>query len=232
METSGRYEMLSESGFDNGIDIEARYNQIYKIILIGDTNVGKTSIIAKYLTGTFPQPNNTIPTIAAEFATKIIQIKEGGYIKAQIWDTAGQERFRSITTGYFKQSHGLILLYDITNKTSFDNLEKWINAVTDTLGKNNKKYGLILLGNKVDLENKRKIQSEEAEEVCKNNNIHWAGEVSVQEMTLDELNEKFEEFVKYIYSIVGKGEDDKKPIIRKLSSPQKSAKKKEKSSSN
>ena len=144
------------------------------------------------------------------------------------WDTAGQERFRSITTGYFKQSHGLILLYDITNKTSFDNLEKWINAVTDTLGKNNKKYGLILLGNKVDLENKRKIQSEEAEEVCKNNNIHWAGEVSVQEMTLDELNEKFEEFVKYIYSIVGKGEDDKKPIIRKLSSPQKSAKKKEK----
>ena len=78
METSGRYEMLSESGFDNGIDIEARYNQIYKIILIGDASVGKTSIIAKYLTGTFPQPNNTIPTIAAEFATKIIQIKEGG----------------------------------------------------------------------------------------------------------------------------------------------------------
>ena len=107
------------------------------------------------------------------------------------WDTAGQERFRSITTGYFKQSHGLILLYDITNKTSFDNLEKWINAVTDTLGKNNKKYGLILLGNKVDLENKRKIQSEEAEEVCKNNNIHWAGEVSVQEMTLDEFKQDY-----------------------------------------
>ena len=195
----------------------------YKIILIGDSLVGKTCFFRKLTKGTYSTKN--ISTIGMDQKTFSLNInvpsdpndesspEEEKEFLIHFWDTAGQERFRSITTGYFKQSHGLILLYDITNKTSFDNLEKWINAVTDTLGKNNKKYGLILLGNKVDLENKRKIQSEEAEEVCKNNNIHWAGEVSVQEMTLDELNEKFEEFVKYIYSIVGKGEDDKKPII-------------------
>jgi len=210
----------------------------YKIILIGDSLVGKTCFFRKLTKGTYSTKN--ISTIGMDQKTFSLNInvpsdpndesspEEEKEFLIHFWDTAGQERFRSITTGYFKQSHGLILLYDITNKTSFDNLEKWINAVTDTLGKNNKKYGLILLGNKVDLENKRKIQSEEAEEICKNNNIHWAGEVSVQEMTLDELNEKFEEFVKYIYSIVGKGEDDKKPIIRKLSTPKKSAKKKEK----
>ena len=148
METSGRYEMLSESGFDNGIDIEARYNQIYKIILIGDTNVGKTSIIAKYLTGTFPQPNNTIPTIAAEFATKIIQIKEGGYIKAQIWDTAGQERYKSITSHHYKKAIGGLIVYDITRRTTFDHVIQWLNDL-----KENAEKGVIstLVGNKKDL---------------------------------------------------------------------------------
>ena len=148
METSGRFEMLSESGFDNGIDIEARYNQIYKIILIGDTNVGKTSIIAKYLTGTFPQPNNTIPTIAAEFATKIIQIKEGGYIKAQIWDTAGEEKYKSITYHHYKKSVGGLIVYDITKKSTFENVKNWYN---DLINKAEKGCIIALIGNKLDL---------------------------------------------------------------------------------
>ena len=148
METSGRYEMLSESGFDNGIDIEARYNQIYKIILIGDASVGKTSIIAKYLTGTFPQPNNTIPTIAAEFATKIIQIKEGGYIKAQIWDTAGQERYKSITYHHYRKSAGGLIVYDITKRSTFDNISTWLKDLKELA---DEKCIIALVGNKLDI---------------------------------------------------------------------------------
>ena len=168
METSGRYEMLSESGFDNGIDIEARYNQIYKIILIGDASVGKTSIIAKYLTGTFPQPNNTIPTIAAEFATKIIQIKEGGYIKAQIWDTAGQERYKSITSAYYKGSKGAFVVYDISRKSTFDNVDKWIGEL-----KNNgsEDVFIMLVGNKSDLKDKREISEEEVQKKAQVYNV-------------------------------------------------------------
>ena len=198
METSGRYEMLSESGFDNGIDIEARYNQIYKIILIGDTNVGKTSIIAKYLTGTFPQPNNTIPTIAAEFATKIIQIKEGGYIKAQIWDTAGQERYKSITYHHYRKSAGGLIVYDITKRSSFDNISTWLKDLKELA---DEKCIIALVGNKLDIvqnnEKKREVSKEEAKSFAYLNHLLFYETSALNDENIGDI---FEEILQNIYN--------------------------------
>ena len=207
----------------------------YKVILIGDSLVGKTCLFKKITKGIYT--NKNISTIGMDQKTLSMKIKvqekdsptevEKDFT-INLWDTAGQERFRSITSGYFKESHGLILLYDITNRNSFDNLEKWMESVNETLGSSNndnhKKYALILLGNKADLEDKRKVTYEEAEDKCKKYNIFWGGECSVQEMSLEDLNDKFYDIIKEVYKVVGICED-KKPIIKKLSSHNKNKKK-------
>ena len=205
----------------------------YKVILIGDSLVGKTCLFKKLTKGIYT--NKNISTIGMDQKTisATIKVKEKSETEEEkeveknftinLWDTAGQERFRSITSGYFKESHGLILLYDITNRTSFDNLEKWMESVNETLGTSNK-YAVILMGNKADLEEKRKVTYEEAEDKCKKYNIFWGGECSVQEMTLDELNEKFQNIIGEIYKVVGEIQD-KKPIVKKLSTHQRNKKK-------
>ena len=214
----------------------------YKIILIGDSLVGKTCLFKKLTKGTYSTKNISTIGMDQKSLNKKVMVPEDPNNDASpeiekdftihLWDTAGQERFRSITAGYFKQSHGLILLYDITNRASFDNLEKWILAVTNVLGQaepneNNKKhYAVILLGNKADLEDKRKVTYEEAEDVCKQFNIYWGGECSVQEMTNEELNDKFTEIIKEIYRNIGTGVDSGQ-VVKQLSSVPKKKKKKD-----
>ena len=214
----------------------------YKIILIGDSLVGKTCLFRKLTKGTYSNKNISTIGMDQTTVTKTISIpkdpndesspEEEADFTIHLWDTAGQERFRAITSGYFKQSHGLILLYDITNRVSFENLGKWIGAVTDTLGEaekagNNKnKYALILLGNKADLEDKRKVGYEEAEKICKTKKIFWGGEISVQDMTVEELNDKFCEIVKEIYKTIGANEDNKTVTVKKISSGKKEKKRK------
>ena len=134
------------------------YDMIFKIIIIGDSNVGKTNILTKYLKNEF-DPNSK-PTIGVEFATKQFTIKDN-IIKTQIWDTAGQERYRTITSSFYKGAKGCLLVYDITRKESFENIDKWISDIKSTSEEN---LSIILLGNKCDLEAQRKVSKEEAEE--------------------------------------------------------------------
>ena len=140
---------MSESQNPNG------YDMIFKIVLIGNTSVGKTNILSKYLTDQFDPDSKA--TVGVEFGTKNFKI-ENNIVKVQIWDTAGQERYRSITNAYYKGAKGSLLVYDITNKKSFDDLDKWILDLK-TNGDDN--LSLILLGNKSDLEDKRVISTEE-----------------------------------------------------------------------
>ena len=134
------------------------YDMIFKIIIIGDSNVGKTNILTKYLKNEF-DPNSK-PTIGVEFATKQFSIKDN-IIKTQIWDTAGQERYRTITSSFYTGAKGCLLVYDITRKESFENIDKWISDIKSTSEEN---LSIILLGNKCDLEAQRKVSKEEAEE--------------------------------------------------------------------
>ena len=199
----------------------------YKIILLGDSSVGKTCLFKKLTQGVYSE--KIISTIGMD--RKSIQftipIEENGIEKetnfeVHIWDTAGEERFRTITKQYYKESQGLFLLYDITKKETFDNLDKWIVSVRDSLG--NDKYVIFLLGNKLDLadneENGRKVSTEEAINKCKEYNIIWGGECSAKDFTQEELNDKFQIFTKEIYKQVGNN-IVRAQIVKKIGSAKK-----------
>jgi len=191
-------EILSDSRIDEDLGLEMRYNQLYKIILIGDTNVGKTSIISKYLSGVFPLQTNPIPTIAAEFATKIIQIKEGGYIKAQIWDTAGQERYKSITYHHYRKSAGGLIVYDITKRSSFENIPNWLSDLRKLADKD---CIIALIGNKLDIvqnnEKKREVTKEEAQSFAYLNHLLFYETSAYND---ENINDIFEEILQTIYN--------------------------------
>ena len=118
------------------------YDLLFKLILIGDSCVGKSNILLKYLKNQFNENSKT--TIGVEFGTKNIIINNKR-IKIQIWDTAGQERYRSITSSYYKGAKGALIVYDITRKNTFDNIDKWI---TDLKLNGDKNICIIILGNK------------------------------------------------------------------------------------
>ena len=109
------------------------YDYLFKLIIVGDSNVGKTNIMSKYIKDQFNI--NSKSTIGVEFGTKILTI-DNKKIKAQIWDTAGQERYKSITSAYYKGAKGAFIVYDITNKFSFDSVDKWVQDLNSYGDKN------------------------------------------------------------------------------------------------
>ena len=167
-----------------------------KILLLGDSTVGKTTLILKYVDGFFPTVH--VATIGVEFKKKKINI-EGININLQIWDTAGQERFRGVTKTFLKGADGIIYVYDITNKNSFENLKTWINTAEESISD----FKTIIVGNKLDLEEKRKVQFEWLEKFCKKQNT-IGKETSAKDGT--NVNEIFEELVKSI--IEGKTKEE------------------------
>ena len=178
------------------LGIEMKYEHLYKIIIIGDASVGKTALLSKYLKGVFP--TSPLPTVATEFATKIIQIKEGGYIKAQIWDTAGQEKYKSITYHHYKKSVGGLIVYDITKKSSFDNVKNWYKDIM-TYGE--KGCIIALVGNKLDLiernERKREVSKIEAQIYADDNHMLF---FETSAYNGNNINDIFEELLQTIYT--------------------------------
>ena len=185
----------------------------YKIILIGNSGVGKTSFFRKIATGEFYDKN--ISTIGIEKKSLELNIdiqkdgkKEKKKFNISLFDTAGQERFRSVTLNYYKGSDGIFLIYDITDKTSFDQVRTWIESINDSLGRNkDQKYAIILIGNKLDLveENPedRKVEEEDAQKICKEFGMKWGGEQSTKSISFEELKKLYGEYVEEIYHVVG-----------------------------
>ena len=191
----------------NEIDAE------YKVILVGDSTIGKTSFFKKITSGLFYEKN--VSTIG--FDRKILEFEitteeEGKEVKKRIsinlTDTAGQERYFSITQSYFKGSNGVFLLYSITDQKSFKNLNKWLNTVRNKIGNyEDNKYLIFLLGTKLDLvendENLRKVSEKEAMDFCDKNNINWYGEVSSKNISKKELEEMLTKISKQLYEKIG-----------------------------
>ena len=123
---------------------------VLKILLIGDSFVGKTSLLLRFTEGNFPDSH--MATIGVEFKEKIIKM-EDKEVKLQIWDTSGQERFRSITKNFYKNADGIIFVFDVTNLKTFQNIKDWLN---DSEAAQND-FKKILVGNKIDLEKERLI---------------------------------------------------------------------------
>jgi len=136
---------------------EEAYEMMVKVVLVGDSFVGKTNIMSKYLKNEFHDDSKA--TVGVEFGAKYFKV-QGHAIKAQIWDTAGQERYKAITSAYYKGSKGAFIVYDITRKNSFDSVERWVNDVKSVANKN---ITIIIIGNKCDLEDQRQVSKEEGE---------------------------------------------------------------------
>ena len=135
-----------------------------KILLIGDSQVGKTSLLLKYTEHVFPEEH--IATIGVEYKDKFI-LKDNYNIRLQIWDTAGQERFHSITKNIYRNANGVLFVYDITNQESFSNIKNWIKDLQNV---GNYIKGVII-GNKIDLEQKRDVSKQDLEEIGKKYNM-------------------------------------------------------------
>lgn len=136
------------------------FDFLFKIVLIGDCGAGKTCVVQRFKCGTFVERHGN--TIGVDFSMKTV-IVDGKKVKLQIWDTAGQERFRTITQSYYRSANGVIIVYDITKRSSFLSLQRWIEEVRRYTASN---VMLILVGNKCDLESLREVEFAEAEAMC------------------------------------------------------------------
>jgi Ras-related protein Rab-1A len=134
------------------------YKFIFKVLLLGNSNVGKSSLFLRFVDDVW---NDTfVPTIGVDFKIKTFEI-DSKKIKMQIWDTAGQERFKNIISSYYRGAHGILLLYDVTDKESFKNISNWLIEIEKNASKNILR---ILIGNKCDLEDKRVITHAQGKE--------------------------------------------------------------------
>ena len=134
------------------------YEFIFKVLLLGNSNVGKSSLFLRFVDDIWNDA--FVPTIGVDFKIKTFDIDEKR-IKMQIWDTAGQERFKNIIASYYRGAHGILLIYDVTDKDSFKNLSNWLIEIEKNSSKNVLK---VLIGNKTDLEEKRVISYNQAKE--------------------------------------------------------------------
>ena len=169
-----------------------------KFIFLGDSSVGKTSIVEKYTEKKFRDTHQT--TLGIDFKISIITLK-GHKIKITISDTAGQERFRSIATNYIKNSDGIFIVFDLSNKSSFESISYWINEINKV--KNLDELKIIILGNKNDLTNIREISKEEISEFIKTNNYKI---IETSAKTGEGIKEAFEDLVDLIFE--NKTEDE------------------------
>ena len=186
----------------------------FKILLLGDSSVGRRSLFKKLTSGVFME--NAIATIGVDRRSFNVEIevtenekKVKKLVNISLVNTAGQDRFRTITKSYIKGSDGTILMYDLTNKESFAHVENWINIIYEAIGNmENSPYLIMLLGNKLDLienkEKEREVKLEEGENKCKEHKIMWGGECSVKDFSLDKFKEIISNFVTDIYGKIGK----------------------------
>jgi small GTP-binding protein len=147
-----------------------KFDKTCQLLIIGDSSVGKTSIISRYANGTFKE--EYLATVGLDYYTKD-EIIDNKTIQIKLWDTAGQERFKALTQNYFRNAEGVLLVYDVTSTESFENLKYWISSIKDNMEQKNMHIPLIIIGNKIDMEDAREISIENAEKFAGENNYKY-----------------------------------------------------------
>ncbi|XP_033110086.1 ras-related protein Rab-10-like isoform X3 [Anneissia japonica] len=145
------------------------FDYMFKIILVGDSFIGKSCIVAKFISEDSNVCDSRVPTVGIDFKIKTVELN-GKKIKLQIWDTAGQERFHTITTSYYRGAMGIMLVYDITQEKTFDNIAKWLRNIQEHANEDVEK---MLLGNKCDMDDKRMVSKERGESIARENGIKF-----------------------------------------------------------
>lgn len=138
------------------------YDVAFKVMLVGDSGVGKTCLLIRYKDGSFLS-GAYISTVGMDFRNKVVTVDDYK-VKLQIWDTAGQERFRSVTHAYYRDAHALLLLYDVSNKTSFDNTRAWLGEINEYAQDD---VVIMLIGNKADITQDRQVRTEDGERLAR-----------------------------------------------------------------
>ena len=205
----------------------------YKIILVGNSGVGKETFFRKITQSEINEKN--ISTMGVDKRTIELEvninnkdeIEETKKFQISLFDTEGQEKFRAITFNYYKGSDGIIFLYDITERNSFDNVEEWIDSINEAMNdkESEHKFACILVGNNLDKikndGNLRKVTEEEARSKCDKYGLIWGGELSIKDMSYDEIIHIFKGYVKEIYKRV----DEHSPKYDQTSKEKKQKKK-------
>ena len=149
------------------VEENVAHDFLFKIVLSGDSGVGKSNILSRFTRNEFSI--ETKSTIGVEFATKAVTI-ESKVIKAQIWDTAGQERYRAITNAYYRGAVGALLVYDISRKSTFENVARWLKELRDHADQH---IVIMLVGNKKDLRNSRQVQVDEGKAFAEKHSLFF-----------------------------------------------------------
>uniref|UniRef100_K7FGI6 Ras-related protein Rab-39B-like n=1 Tax=Pelodiscus sinensis TaxID=13735 RepID=K7FGI6_PELSI len=142
--------------------MDSLWHYQFRIIMLGDSTVGKSSLLKRYTEGAFLDSINQ--TVGVDFYVQFVELEPGLRIKLQFWDTAGQERFRSVTRSYYRNSAGAVLMFDLSNRASFESIREWHQEVTDTV----KPFHMVfvLVGHKSDLAAQRQVERKEAEKLA------------------------------------------------------------------
>uniref|UniRef100_A0A8C1A3F2 Ras-related protein Rab-25 n=1 Tax=Cyprinus carpio carpio TaxID=630221 RepID=A0A8C1A3F2_CYPCA len=146
---------------------EDEYDYLFKVVLIGDSGVGKSNLLSRFTRNEFNLESKS--TIGVEFATRSIRV-EGKTVKAQIWDTAGQERYRAITSAYYRGAVGALLVYDIAKHLTYENAERWLKELQDHADSN---IVIMLVGNKSDLRHLRAVPMDEAKALAEKHGLSF-----------------------------------------------------------
>ena len=165
----------------------------FKVVVVGDSGVGKTNLIHRFVNNTFNKDSKA--TVGVEFLSKTFVINKEIF-KIEIWDTAGQERYKAITAAYYKGAKGAMIVYDVTNQNSFDNVNRWSSEIREKASKN---INLIMVGNKTDLTDSIAVNSEMSQEKAKSLNM-----AVMETSALDSSNvqEAFFQLLKEMYKSV------------------------------
>lgn len=174
---------------------EDEYDYLFKVVLIGDSGVGKSNLLSRFTRNEFNLESKS--TIGVEFATKSIEV-ESKTIKAQIWDTAGQERYRAITSAYYRGAVGALLVYDISKKLTFENVERWLKELRDHAEPN---IVVMLVGNKSDLRHRRAVSTEEAMAFAEANNLAF---IETSALDATGVDNAFQQILTEIYRLMSR----------------------------
>ncbi|CAM8968121.1 unnamed protein product [Rhodiola kirilowii] len=175
--------------------VDQEYDYLFKIVLIGDSGVGKSNILSRFTRNEFCLESKS--TIGVEFPTRTLQV-EGKTVKAQIWDTAGQERYRAITSAYYRGAVGALLVYDITKRQTFDNVQRWLRELRDHADSN---IVIMLAGNKSDLSHLRAVNKDDAQHMAEREILSFL-ETSAREAT--NVENAFQTILLDIYHVISK----------------------------
>ncbi|KAJ9548452.1 hypothetical protein OSB04_020995 [Centaurea solstitialis] len=175
--------------------VDHDYDYLLKIVLIGDSGVGKTNILSRFTRNEFFLESKA--TIGVEFATRTLQV-EGKTIKAQIWDTAGQERYRAITSAYYRGAVGALLVYDITKRPTFDNVQRWLRELRDHADSN---IVVLMAGNKSDLDHLRAVAEQDGQSLAEKEGLSFLETSALESHNIEKA---FQTVLTEIYHIISK----------------------------